>query len=73
VLRKIFGPKGVAQGGIANGGGGGLHSDGAGWFVVEDGRWWGHVTSVGERRNVYRFWLGKLKGRDHLKDLGVDG
>jgi hypothetical protein len=27
----------------------------------------------GERRSVYRIILGKLEGRDHLEDAGVDG
>jgi len=26
-----------------------------------------------ERRNTCGFWWGKLKERDHLVDLGVDG
>jgi hypothetical protein len=25
------------------------------------------------RRIVYRFWLGDLRKRGHLEDLGVDG
>jgi hypothetical protein len=24
-------------------------------------------------RNGYNIWLGNLKGRDHLEDIGVDG
>jgi hypothetical protein len=28
---------------------------------------------MGEGRNVYRVLVGKPKGKDHLKDQGVDG
>jgi hypothetical protein len=28
---------------------------------------------MGEERNVYRVFVGKLEGKDHLKDQGVDG
>jgi hypothetical protein len=28
---------------------------------------------MGEARNAYRFWPKNLKGRDHSKDLGVNG
>jgi hypothetical protein len=28
---------------------------------------------MGEMRGLYRVLLGKLKGRDHLGDSGVDG
>jgi hypothetical protein len=34
-------------------------------------RWAGHVTH--ERELHAGFWLGDLKERDHLKDLGVNG
>jgi hypothetical protein len=36
-------------------------------------RWAGHVAHTGERRNVYRVLVGKLEGKVHLKDQGVDG
>jgi hypothetical protein len=36
-------------------------------------RWAGHVARVGEGRNVYRVLMGKLEGKDHLEDQGVDG
>jgi hypothetical protein len=36
-------------------------------------RWAGHVVRAGEGRNVYRVLVGKLEGKDHLKDQGVDG
>jgi hypothetical protein len=28
---------------------------------------------MGEKRGVYRFWVGNLKKRDHLGDPGIDG
>jgi hypothetical protein len=28
---------------------------------------------MGERRGAYRVMVGKLEGRDHLEDPGVDG
>ena len=36
-------------------------------------RWAGHVERIGERRGVYRVLVGKLEGKDHLEDPGVDG
>jgi hypothetical protein len=33
----------------------------------------GHVARIGERRGVYRVWVGKLEGKEHLQDPGVDG
>jgi len=27
---------------------------------------------MGERRDVYRVWWGKLRERDHLEDPGID-
>jgi hypothetical protein len=36
-------------------------------------RWAGHVARMGEGRNLYRVLVGKLEGKDHLKDQGVDG
>jgi hypothetical protein len=36
-------------------------------------RWAEYVARMGERRNVYRFLWGNLKGEKHLKDPGVDG
>jgi len=34
--------------------------------------WMWHVC-MGERRGVYRVLVGKLEGRDHLEEPGVDG
>jgi hypothetical protein len=36
-------------------------------------RWVGYVARMEEGRNVYRVLLGKLEGKSHLKDQGVDG
>jgi hypothetical protein len=33
----------------------------------------GHVARMGEGRNVCRVLVGKLEGKDHLEDQGVDG
>jgi len=33
----------------------------------------GHVTHVGESRGAYRVLMGKLRERNHLEDVGVDG
>jgi hypothetical protein len=36
-------------------------------------RWAGHVTHMGEERKVYKIWVGKPEGKNHLEDQGVDG
>jgi len=36
-------------------------------------RWAGHVARMGERIGVYRVLVGKLEGKDHLKDPSVVG
>jgi hypothetical protein len=28
---------------------------------------------MGEMKNIYNIWSEKLKGREHLEDLGIDG
>jgi hypothetical protein len=33
----------------------------------------GHVARMGEKRKAYIYLLENLKGRDNLKDLGMDG
>jgi hypothetical protein len=34
----------------------------------------GHVARMGEITNIYiTFWMGNMKGRDHLEDLRVNG
>jgi hypothetical protein len=35
-------------------------------------RWAEHVERIGEMI-AYKFWLEKLKGRDHSQDQGPDG
>jgi hypothetical protein len=35
--------------------------------------WEGYVGPLGERRGVYRDWLGNLRERDHWGDPGVGG
>jgi hypothetical protein len=27
---------------------------------------------MGERRGAYRVFVGKLRGRDHVEDIGID-
>jgi hypothetical protein len=36
-------------------------------------RWAGHVARMGEVKNAYKMFNGKLNGRDHKEDLSVDG
>jgi hypothetical protein len=36
-------------------------------------RWVGHTARVGERRGVYKGFVGNVRERDHLGDPGVDG
>jgi len=36
-------------------------------------RWAGHVVRIGEERVVYRVLVWKPEGRNHWRDLGVDG
>jgi hypothetical protein len=36
-------------------------------------RWAGHVAHVGRREVYTRFWRRKLKERDHLEDLILEG
>ena len=33
-------------------------------------RWVGHVARMGETRCVYRVWVGKPEGKNHLEDPG---
>ena len=35
-------------------------------------RWVGHVARMGERNDMYRVLVGKLRERGHLEDQGVD-
>jgi hypothetical protein len=36
-------------------------------------RWAGHVARMGKRRGAYRILMGKPEGKNHLKNLSVDG
>jgi len=36
-------------------------------------RWVRHVTRMGVRRGAYRVLVGKLEGRNHVEDPGIDG
>jgi hypothetical protein len=36
-------------------------------------RWAGHMAHMGEGRNVYRVFVGKPEGKNHLQDQDVDG
>jgi len=36
-------------------------------------RWVGHLTIIGEKRDVYRVLDGKPEGKDLVGDSGVDG
>ena len=36
-------------------------------------RWAGNVAHTGERRGVCKVQVGKLEGKNHLEDPGVDG
>jgi len=33
----------------------------------------GHVACIQKLRNAYKILIGKLKGKDHSEDLGIDG
>jgi len=33
----------------------------------------GHVARMGEKRNAYMVLVGKLKEKDHLESLDIDG
>jgi len=33
----------------------------------------GHVARMGEMRKAYIILVGKVEGKNHLEDLGVDG
>jgi hypothetical protein len=36
-------------------------------------RWAGHVAHMGEGKGVYRVLVRRPEGKNHWKDLGVDG
>jgi hypothetical protein len=43
------------------------------WIKSRRTRWAGHVARRGERKGVYRVLVGEREGKNHLKDIGVDG
>jgi len=36
-------------------------------------RWEGHVSRMGEQRNMYGVLVGKPEGKEYLEDVSVDG
>jgi len=42
-------------------------------LITSRRRWAGHVTSMRERRGVYRALVEKLEGKSHFEDPGIDG
>jgi hypothetical protein len=79
VLRRILGPKRVEVTGewrkLPSGEHYNLYSSSDIIRQIKSRRmkWAGHVTCVGEGRNVYRVLVGKPKGKNHLEDQGIDG
>jgi hypothetical protein len=79
VLKKIFGPKMEA----VTGGRGRLHSDELYFLYLPPNiiwamksrrmTWTGHMARVGEGRGAKIVLVGKLKERDQLEDLAIDG
>jgi len=33
----------------------------------------GHIVHMGETTYAHKFWSQKIKERDHLEDLGING
>jgi hypothetical protein len=65
VLRKIFGPKREEDGSWEKLHNDELHSLYSSQSIVRVIKWVGNVARMGEGRDVYRFWLGCPKARDH--------
>jgi hypothetical protein len=36
-------------------------------------RWVGHAACMGEKRGIYKVLAGKLEGKNHSEDQGIDG
>jgi len=79
VLRRIFGPRKDEVTGewrrLHNGELNDLYSSPNIVRVIKSRRmrWAGHVARMGEERGVCRVLVGKPEGRNHWRDLGVDG
>jgi uncharacterized protein Veg len=78
VSRRIFGPKREEDGSWRKLHNVKLHSLYSSAYIVRviksrRMRWAGHVTRMGEGRDVYRVLVGRLEGRRPLEDLGVGG
>jgi len=79
VLRTIFGPKKEEVTGdwrrLHNDELYDLYSSSNIMWVIKSRRmrWAGHVARIGDRRGAYRVLVGKMRERDHLEDLAVDG
>ena len=44
------------------------------YYSDENEIWAGYVARIGDKRDVFRVWVGKPEGeRDHLGDPVVDG
>ena len=78
VLRRTFGPKGDEVMGVEK-----LHNEELNDLYCSPNivrviksrrmRWAGHEARKGERRDVYKVLVGKLRERDHLECRFVDG
>jgi hypothetical protein len=78
VLRSVFGPKREEDGLwkiLHNNELHGLYSSPNIFRVIKSRRmiWAGYMTRMGEERGIYRFLVGRHKGRDKWGDLGGDG
>jgi len=79
VLRRIFGPKREGVTGewrkLRNVELNDLYSSPNILRVIKSRRmrWAGHVARMGERRGVYRVFVGKPEGKNHWGDPSVDG
>jgi len=79
VLRRIFGPRRDEETGdwekkLHNAVLDDLYSSPNIVRVIKSIRmiWAGHAARMGERRDLYGFWWGNLRERDHWGDPGID-
>jgi hypothetical protein len=78
VLKRIFGPKREEDGSWRKLRDDELHSLYSSPNTIRviksrNMKWAGHVARMREVRNVYRFWFGGLKERNHREGLDVGG